>query len=144
MSPVGWIVTPGEAGFESQGRGLAEALGLEPVFKRVRAEWPWQRLPGRFWLNPLARLAEGSERLDPPWPDVVVVIGAAVVPAFALAIGKHADRQQVWRLEETHAIGGSETRSGVQLLGDVTQACGVDAGVQGRLLVGDSEDLDAE
>ena len=40
MSPVGWIVTPGEAGFESQGRGLAEALGLEPAFKRVRAEWP--------------------------------------------------------------------------------------------------------
>jgi len=83
MSPVGWIVTPGEAGFESQGRGLAEALGLEPVFKRVRADWPWQRLPGRFWLNPLARLAESSERLDPPWPDVVISCGKIAAPLAA-------------------------------------------------------------
>lgn len=83
MSPAGWIVTPGEAGFESQGRGLAEALGLEPVFKRVRASWPWQRLPGRFWLNPLARLAEGSDRLDPPWPDVVISCGKIAAPLAA-------------------------------------------------------------
>jgi mitochondrial fission protein ELM1 len=83
MSPVGWIVTPGEAGFESQGRGLAEALGLEAVFKRVRADWPWQRLPGRFWLNPLARLAEGSDRLDPPWPDAVISCGKVAAPLAA-------------------------------------------------------------
>ncbi len=76
-------MTPGEAGFESQGRGLAEALGLEPVFKRVRADWPWQRLPGRFWLNPLARLAEGSDRLDPPWPDVVISCGKIAAPLAA-------------------------------------------------------------
>jgi uncharacterized protein len=68
MPPTGWIVTPGEAGFESQGRGLAEALGVEPIFKRVRARLPWQRLPGWLWLNPLAALAEDSDRLDPPWP----------------------------------------------------------------------------
>ncbi len=83
MARIGWIVTPGEAGFESQGRGLAEALGLEPVFKRVRADWPWQRLPGRFWLNPLARLAEGSDRLDPPWPDVVISCGKVAAPLAA-------------------------------------------------------------
>lgn len=83
MSPVGWIVTPGEAGFESQGRGLAEALGLTPLFKRVRARWPWQRLPGRFWLDPLTRLAEGSDRLDPPWPDVVISCGKIAAPLAA-------------------------------------------------------------
>lgn len=83
MPPVGWIVTPGEAGFESQGRGLAEALGLEPVFKRVRARYPWQRLPGWLWLNPLGVLAETSDRLDPPWPDVVISCGKIAAPLAA-------------------------------------------------------------
>jgi uncharacterized protein len=83
MAPVGWIVTPGEAGFESQGRGLAEALGLEPVFKRVRARYPWQRLPGWLWLNPLTALAETSDRLDPPWPDVVISCGKSAAPLAA-------------------------------------------------------------
>jgi uncharacterized protein len=83
MSRTGWIITPGEAGFESQGRGLAEALDLEPVFKRVKAKLLWRRLPGWLWLNPLAALADDSDRLDPPWPEVVISCGKIAAPLAA-------------------------------------------------------------
>jgi uncharacterized protein len=83
MSRTGWIITPGEAGFESQGRGLAEALGLEPVFKRVKAKRLWRRLPGWLWLDPLSALADESDRLDPPWPDVVISCGKVAAPLAA-------------------------------------------------------------
>lgn len=83
MSLRGWIVTPGQAGFESQGRGLAEALGITPEVKRVRARWPWSGLPGWLWPSPLAALSPDSDRLDPPWPDLVISCGKIAAPLAA-------------------------------------------------------------
>ena len=80
-----WIITPGEAGFESQGRGLAEALDTVPVVKRIRVKRPWTWIPGAWWRDPLAVLAEGSDRLTPPWPDLVVSCGRVAAP-LAIAI----------------------------------------------------------
>jgi uncharacterized protein len=85
MQHTCWIITPGAAGFESQARGLAEALGLAPEFKRVRVKAPWTWLPGRFWLRPLQALAAGSDALTPPWPDLVISCGRIAAP-LALAI----------------------------------------------------------
>jgi hypothetical protein len=80
MARTCWIVTPGQAGFESQGRGLAEALGLTPVFKRVRARAPWRWLPGWLWPRPLSAV---DEALTPPWPDLVISCGRAAGPVAA-------------------------------------------------------------
>lgn len=85
MSRSCWIITPGEAGFESQGRGLAEALGMEPVLKRVRVKRPWTWIPGAWWRDALAVLTADSDRLAPPWPDLVVSCGRIAAP-LALAI----------------------------------------------------------
>lgn len=90
MSRSCWIITPGEAGFESQGRGLAEALDTVPVLKRVRVKRPWTWIPGAWWRDPLAALAEGSDPLAPPWPDLVVSSGRVTAPV-AIAI-KQASR----------------------------------------------------
>lgn len=84
-----WIITPGEPGFESQARGLAEALEATPVFKRVRARRPWTWIPGRFWRDPFSALTADSDRFAPPWPDLVISCGRAAAPV-ALAI-KHAN-----------------------------------------------------
>ena len=51
-----WCLSEGHAGMETQVVGLAEALGLTYVTKRVRARLPWDWLPGRFWP------------CLPPWP----------------------------------------------------------------------------
>jgi mitochondrial fission protein ELM1 len=88
--PSCWIITEGAAGMESQCRGLAEALGLEPVYKRVNPRLPWLMLPANHWPCPFRSLGRDSDRLAPPWPDIVIACGRKSVP-FTLAI-KRASR----------------------------------------------------
>jgi mitochondrial fission protein ELM1 len=78
-----WIITQGHAGMEAQCRGLADALGLAPVIKRVRVRRLWDLLPKRLWLAPLRVLRADSDRLDPPWPDLVISCGSVGAPLAA-------------------------------------------------------------
>lgn len=84
-TPTCWIITEGAAGMESQCRGLAEALGLTPVYKRVNPRLPWLLLPVDHWPCPFRALGPGSDRLEPPWPDLIIACGRKSV-AFTLAI----------------------------------------------------------
>jgi mitochondrial fission protein ELM1 len=84
-NPTCWIITEGAAGMENQCRGLAEALGLVAVMKRVKPRLPWLLLPADRWPFPLLALGRGSDPLDPPWPDVLVSCGRKSV-AYSLAI----------------------------------------------------------
>src|SRR5262245_37978969 len=90
MPPSCWILTPGQAGFESQGRGLAEALGCTPDFRRLRVGAPWRWLPGTLWPWPLAALAADSDPVTPPWPDLVISCGRIAAP-IAAAIRRATD-----------------------------------------------------
>jgi mitochondrial fission protein ELM1 len=72
-----WIVTEGHAGMEAQCRGLAEALGLNPVIKRARISRFWNALPKPLWFAPLRMLARDSDPIAPPWPDLVISCGSA-------------------------------------------------------------------
>ncbi len=83
--PVCWTVMEGVAGMESQCRGLAEALGLEPVVKRVFPRLPWRLLPVGCWPYPFSALGPDSDRLEPPWPEILISCGRKAVP-FSLAI----------------------------------------------------------
>lgn len=80
-----WVLTPGQAGFEAQGRGLAEALGMSPQFIALSAGWPWTMLPGGWWPAPLRVLRAAPTSLTPPWPDLVISCGRIAAPA-AVAI----------------------------------------------------------
>lgn len=87
--PSCWVISDGKAGIEIQCRGLAEALGFEPVIKRIKIRAPWRWLPPRFWRDPLAALQVegngGGDRLMPPWPDVMIGTGRlAVGPNLAI------------------------------------------------------------
>lgn len=68
---------------EAQCRGLADALGLHPVIKRIRLRWLWDVLPNRLWFAPFKSLAADSDRLDPPWPDLVISCGGVAAPLAA-------------------------------------------------------------
>jgi mitochondrial fission protein ELM1 len=76
-----WVVTDGKAGMENQCLGLATALGVEPVIKRIILRSPWKQ------LSPFLRHGLGhafSEKGDPitePWPDLLIATGRASVPA---------------------------------------------------------------
>jgi mitochondrial fission protein ELM1 len=68
-----------------QAQGLAQALGVDPVIKTIKARWPWRWLPPRFWVASLRAPGPGSDPLTPPWPDVLIACGKrAIGPAIAI------------------------------------------------------------
>ncbi|MBV9509218.1 MAG: mitochondrial fission ELM1 family protein [Caulobacteraceae bacterium] len=71
-APVIWYMTTGQAGFRTQARGLASRLGPEARELVVDLRAPWRSLPTA--LNPFALkvLTPGSDRPQPPWPDLLI------------------------------------------------------------------------
>ncbi len=76
-----WVVTDGKAGMESQCIGLAEALDLDPVIKRVALRSPWRQLTPRLRIAPSFSFAKHSDPLKAPWPDLVIATGRQSVAA---------------------------------------------------------------
>jgi hypothetical protein len=92
MSLKTWIVTDGKIGTEKQCLALAEALDLKPIIKRIKAKFPWNKLPPPFWINPLRALDEkAGDLLEEPWPQVIIAASrcaAAPVAAIKRKLGK--------------------------------------------------------
>ena len=70
---------------ENQALGLAEAIGLPTVVKRVSARAPWKNLPAQVWPRPLNVMTSRSDPLVPPWPRLLISCGRRSVP-FSTAI----------------------------------------------------------
>ena len=49
-----WVVSDGKPGMQNQCLGLAEAVGLPVVVKRISVRWPWTWLLPQMWPSPLA------------------------------------------------------------------------------------------
>lgn len=85
-----WVLSNDIVGMDNQSFGLAEALDLDCVKKRVVVSAPWRYLPPNLWLMPLHFLGAGSDTFAPPWPDVVIGTGrlnTAVAVAIKRASG---------------------------------------------------------
>ena len=80
--PVCWVVTAGLIGMEVQCIGIAEALGLTPIVKRVVPKAPWS------WAAPWGP-APSDPAIVPPWPDLVIAAGRQAIP-YARAIRRAA------------------------------------------------------
>ena len=94
-----WILSPGGAGLESQGRGVAEMLDLDAVLKRLDVRLPWRHLPGALWTDPLRAPARSSDSLAPPWPDVVISCGKLAAPIAATIRRRAAGRVKVVQIQ---------------------------------------------
>lgn len=80
-----WVITEGIAGTENQCLGVCDALEIEPVVKRVALREPWRSLSPGFRLFPACALSRKSDRLEAPYPDLILAAGRkSVVPALAL------------------------------------------------------------
>lgn len=80
-----WIVSDGKIGMENQCRGLAEALGVDAVVKRIDIARPWRWLPPQLCFSALSSLTAKGDSLAPPWPDLLIATGRkAVAPALAI------------------------------------------------------------
>ncbi len=82
-----WIVTDGSAGMENQCIGLAEAMNLPPVIKRIQTKKPWRWLPPLLWFSPLHQLKPEGDQLTAPWPDILITCGRQAIP-MSIAIRK--------------------------------------------------------
>jgi hypothetical protein len=100
--PIVWALHDGKPGMASQALGLAEALHLPLVEKRLAVRPPWRYLTPRLWLRPLAALGNAGDRLEPPWPDILIGCGRNSV-APALAVKRASGRNTFWvQIQDPH------------------------------------------
>lgn len=91
-TPTCWVVSDGRAGIENPCLGLAEAVGLSPAVKRIALRSPWRQTTPYLPLPGIGlALAAGSDRLDPPWPDLLISSGRQAV-ALSMAVGRRSPR----------------------------------------------------
>lgn len=82
--PTVWALHDGKIGMANQVLGLAEAVGLPFLEKRLAVRAPWRHLAPSLWLRPLAALGPEGDRLAPPWPDLIIACGRnSVAPSLA-------------------------------------------------------------
>jgi mitochondrial fission protein ELM1 len=77
--PVVWVVSEGMAGTENQCLGVAEALGIAPIIKRIQLREPWKSLSPYIGCE-----TENTFTGDPikaPWPDIVLASGRKSIAA---------------------------------------------------------------
>lgn len=79
-----WVVTDGKAGMENQCLGLAEALGLTPVIKRIRLRTPWRQLMPFFRHFLTHAFSPDGDPVQPPWPDLLIATGRTSTAASLL------------------------------------------------------------
>lgn len=92
-------MTEGIAGTENQCIGVAEALGLDPVIKRVKLKAPWKQLsPWLRWGHDYA-LSEDSAPIAPPWPDLLIASGRKSI-LTALYIKKKNKKTIIVQLQD--------------------------------------------
>lgn len=91
-----WVVTSGVIGMENQCLGLAAALGLQPVVKRVKLRAPWKQL-SPFLRRGLAHaFSAKGDAFAPPWPDLIIGagrVGAAACLCARQQSGKNGTRK---------------------------------------------------
>ena len=71
--PLCWVVTDGRAGVENQGLGLAEAMELNPVVKRLHVPRLWREFG--LHLGYGQEMALKHNDITPPWPDLLIATG---------------------------------------------------------------------
>jgi hypothetical protein len=74
-TPTCWIITEGIAGTENQCIGVAEALGVQPVVKRIKLRFPWRQFSPWLSFGYRYALAPDSADVAPPWPDILIASG---------------------------------------------------------------------
>ncbi|TAL40232.1 MAG: hypothetical protein EPN97_00425 [Alphaproteobacteria bacterium] len=74
-----WVISSGMIGSENQAIGVAEAMGIEPVVKRIKLKTPWKQLsPWLAWGHNHALTAD-SDAISSPWPDIILASGRQTI-----------------------------------------------------------------
>ncbi len=74
-----WVVTEGMAGTENQCLGVAEAMGLMPIVKRIGLRQPWKAISPFIGCEQAWSFT--GDKLQAPWPDLVIASGRKAIAA---------------------------------------------------------------
>ena len=81
--PVCWCLTDGRPGMENQAVGLAEAMGLTPVVKRVLLKTAWRILSPHITAFKRYAISKKGDQLEAPWPDILIATGRpSILPSL--------------------------------------------------------------
>lgn len=75
-----WIISDGKAGHEALCLGVAQALGLEVVWKRVAPRGLWKALAPWGPVAPGERFGQPGSLFAPPWPRIALAAGRTTTP----------------------------------------------------------------
>lgn len=92
-----WIITEGIAGTENPCIGLAEAIGIPFIVKRVTLRPLWRLLSPWLALGHAHAPATGSDPVTPPYPDLLITSGRK-----AVGIGRHIKKKSAGRTFHVH------------------------------------------
>ncbi|NRA73263.1 MAG: mitochondrial fission ELM1 family protein [Rickettsiales bacterium] len=83
-----WVITNGSAGTVSQALGLAQAIGFKEIKQKIfKANFTFSLIPSIAHIFLKRFLSSDSDKLEKPWPDVIIGCGRRVIP-FLLYIKK--------------------------------------------------------
>ncbi len=81
--PTCWCLTDGRPGMENQAVGLAEAMGLTPVVKRVFLKPLWRIASPHITAFKRFAFSKKGDPVAPPWPDILIATGRpSILPAL--------------------------------------------------------------
>ena len=80
-----WILTDGRPGMVNQCLGLTEALKARSKKIDIALSKPWAWMPPAITPKQLYILSKFSDRISPPWPDLIIGTGRKSV-ALAIAV----------------------------------------------------------
>jgi mitochondrial fission protein ELM1 len=68
---------------ENQAAGLAEAMGLSPLVKRVLLKAPWRALSPHVMAFKRYAISRRGDQIAPPWPDILIATGRpSILPSL--------------------------------------------------------------
>jgi mitochondrial fission protein ELM1 len=68
---------------ENQAVGLAEAMGLTPVVKRVILKTPWRILSPHITAFKRYAISKKGDQIEAPWPDILIATGRpSILPSL--------------------------------------------------------------
>lgn len=100
-----WVVSDGKIGTENQCLGLAAAMGLTPIVKRVQLRAPWR------WLTPYVRSFEKfafsrkGDSIKAPFPDILIASGRRALPV-SFYVKRANPKTFVVQLQDPHCNPG--------------------------------------
>ncbi len=104
--PTCWCLTNGRPGMENQAVGLAEAMGLNPIVKRVFLKPLWRIATPHVMAFKQFAFSKKGDPVTPPWPDILIATGRPSILPSLYVKGQSGGRAFTVQLQDPVSLRG--------------------------------------